>query len=634
MATPAEPVKDPMLPRTLAILTVLALAFPLTGADTPVAAKAVAKAPTAAEWTPVQQALASAAADAAARVTVLNRAYPAWPDGPLALARFHLEADRADQAVEPARQAAKLGHPQGEALLAQALLMAGRPREALAVAETSKAPDATGWLRYWGASAAAAVSDWAKAKTLLTDARTRAGAQAPKDFYFLAGRLAQQGKDWQAAEDALADAVTRDPSFWDGWYELGRVRALRAELEAGTAGQSWGGAENAFTTALRGRPQDRAAKVGLARAKSGLARAAHADGDTVAEASRLREAIALLDQVLKEQPDHRDANLLAGDAHLHLDEWPAAAEHLSKARTLGAKDRALPFNLALALQNSGRTEEATQLLAVLQAVTAGERITVGLNAYANGQYQLAARMLTDAAQDPALDPDNAGAAWRFAGHAHTKLATAGAGDAARDAASSCYREAGNVRDMEGRRFHLALEGSISPQRAYDAGWRWLAWEGYLSLPAWFQVIGHYGAAKTQGEGLAGLARHAPAHLLFWTMLCVLPLALFGLSLLRRMRTPIDEVPVPTRSPSQAPKRLAKVETEDYAHPPRPPARSATAGPKDETAGVPILRPVARPRQAVEKALTMDMSGGDQGQATMKPTTYDAGAGALERKRRS
>ena len=65
-----------------------------------------------------------------------------------------------------------------------------------------------------------------------------------------------------------------------------------------------------------------------------------------------------------------------------------------------------------------------------------------------------------------------------------------------------------------------------------------------------------------------------------------PLALFGLSLLRRMRTPIDEVPVPTRSPSQAPKRLAKVETEDYAHPPRPPARSATVGPKDETAGVP------------------------------------------------
>jgi tetratricopeptide (TPR) repeat protein len=621
-----------MLLRSLAVLV---LAVPLVGAEVPAATKAAAKAPTAVEWTPVQQALSSGAADAAARVTALNRAYPAWADGPLALARFHLDGGRAAQAVEPARQAARLGHLQGEAVLAQALLAAGRPREAITVAETAKTVDETGWVRYWGAAAAASVSDWAKARTLLAEARTRGGTQSPKDFYFLAGRLAQQAKDWGAAEDALADAVTRDPSFWDGWYELGRVRALRAELEPSGAITLWGGAENAFAAALRGRPQDHETRVGLARAKSGLARLAHADGDTVAEASRLRDAVTLLDQVLKDQPDHRDANLLVGDAHLHLEEWPAAAEHLAKARALGAKDRALPFNLALALQNAGRTEEATAMLAALEAVNAGERITVGLNAYANGQFQLAARMLADAAQDPVLDGDNAGAAWRFAGHAHRMLAAAGAGDTARDSASASYRQAGNLRDMEGRRFHLALEGEASPQRAYAAGWTWLAWENYLSLPAWFQVIGHYGAAKTHGQGLAGLARHAPLHLLFWTMLCVLPLALFGLSVLRRMRAPVDEVPVPARPASQPPKRLAKVETEEYDHPPRPqrvPPRAAVAGPKDETAATPMLRPVARPRQAVEKAMTMEIPAGDQAQATMKPTTYDAGAGALERKR--
>ncbi len=602
--------------------------------------------PTPMEWATTQKALKAEPINGQAKLLELIKAYPAWADGPLALANHHLVAGRPNEAVEPARRASRLGNPQADAVLARALLGSSRPREALAAVTASKAVDADGWLHYWGAAAAAAMGDSAKARALLADARARAGAKIPKDFAFLAGRLAGQNRDWVAAESAFAEAVSRDLDFWDAWYELGRVRALRAELEPSGAEQLWGGAVNAFAAAVKGRPQDLAARTGLARAKSGLARCAHAAGDQASETSRLREALIQLDIVLLAKPDDRDAHLLAGDAHLHLAEWPAAAEHLARARTLGAKDRALPFNLALALHNAGRSSEATAVLGSLSAVSAGERITVGLNAYTNGQYQLAAKLLAEAGADPVLDAETAGAALRFAGHAYANLAERGGGAEALNSASACYRSAGDLRDVPGRRFHLALEGAIDAPRAYAAAWTWLAWEGYRSLPAWFQVVGHYGAATSHGQGLGGVARHAPVHLVFWAVLVTLPLGMFALALLRHLREPVDEIPQPAPRPvaarPPAPRRAAsKDETEDYFTPPRrkaPPTPTPTkrpaSGEKDETRVASVLPPKVTARRADEKAGTADM---DPGQAdptaTMKPTAFVHGAGALEPKRR-
>jgi len=74
------------------------------------------------EWATTQKALKAEPINGQAKLLELIKAYPAWADGPLALANHHLDAGRPNEAVEPARRASRLGNPQADAVLARALL--------------------------------------------------------------------------------------------------------------------------------------------------------------------------------------------------------------------------------------------------------------------------------------------------------------------------------------------------------------------------------------------------------------------------------------------------------------------------------------------------------------------------------
>ncbi|MCK6490022.1 MAG: hypothetical protein L6R48_17175, partial [Planctomycetes bacterium] len=521
---------------------------PASAAATRPAARteATGNAPAADEWRKVQLAIEADAKEAGAALADITRRYPRWGDGWRAQATWQLRKGLRAEAAASAKSGLAAGDAPCAALLARALVESGRAKEALAVVavEAERGGDGDGWLSYWGGEAALDLNDLDKARDMVARAQARAGAKVPAWFLLLEARLKLRTKSWAEAEALLERATAARAELLDAWYELGRVRLLRAELEPEGAQARLRQADEAFRTALIGRPGDAGVRLGAARAALGLGRLAAAAGQDTEATSQFRRAAETLEPVLKATPDDRDARLTAGEARLRLGDWATAADHLGRARTLGAKDHSLPFNLAMALQNCGRQAEAAAALQGLSATTPPEQVAVGMGAWSAGDAVLAARMLGDAATAlTASDPVNAGACWRFAGHAHRRAADRLGADAGTereqelDAAAACWAKAGDLKDYEARRFLIAQESARDPVRAYAVAWKQIGWEDGISLAGWRLALANYAGAVTRGQGLAGMAANAPLHLAGWLALVLLPLALFAWALVRRNRTP-------------------------------------------------------------------------------------------------
>lgn len=593
---------------------------------TPPVSTTTQAAPTAAEWEPVRVALANNQSDADALLTAVLRRYPNWADGSKTLARRLLDQGKAAEALAAAKRASVLAPTDDEALRIQVRALAdlGRKDEIYALVNGASTKDATGWVRYEAGIAAVGFSDAAKADAFLKEAKSRVGPKIPPEFLFLESRVAILARDFPRAELSLASATAQQADFWDGWYELGRVRLVLADHDREQRANWISKASTAFATVVKGLPDDANGHIGLGRTALEEAKLLLADNRTDPAGSKLRDAVVELNRALEKAPDAAEAYVLLGDAQLRLEHWAEAVTALQRAKGLGAKDRSLTFNLAIALQQSGQNDAAQALLKSVTAASPAEQVTIGMSAYRSRNWLLAVNLLASAV-DGLEDPATQGPVWRFIGHAESHLAeskTGNAQNAALDAAAEAYRRAGDLHDFPARHFHLATQAARSPELAYAAAWQSISWDT-INPTAWGLAIGNYGAAKTGGQGLSGMANRAPLHLALWAMLILLPLAFFVLGLLRRNKQnqadsgairAVNETPRQARPPSgkvggkasgsttKAPPTKAPVpRTQPPRQPVRPTPRPA-AGAKTETEEI-----VNRAPPAKQKAETIAMA---------------------------
>lgn len=579
---------------------------------------AAANAPGTAEWEPVRAALANDDPSAQVQLLALIKRYPTWADGTKALAKSLLDQGKTAEALAAARRASQLAPNDDQALRIQVRALAdlGRKAEVYALVDSTATKDPTGWIRYDAGLAAVGFNDPTKAETWLKDAKSRAGSKIPAEFLFLESRIAILTRDFARAELALTSATSQQADFWDGWYELGRVRLVLADNDRAQRAAWIDKADAAFSVVCKGVPDDANGHLGLGRAKLEEAKLQLGSNQTDQAGGKLREAIAQLDLALAKAPDSAEAYVLLGDANVRLEQWAAAATALQRAKTLGAKDRSLTFNLAIALQQTGKNDEAQALLKSVTAASPAEQVTIGMGAYRSRNYLLAVQLLESAVEG--LDNSSAkGATWRFIGHAYGHIADGKTGEgqnSPRDAAAEAYRKAGDLLDFDARRSYLSSEAARSPEHAYAAAWQSIHWDT-LNLSAWGLAIGNYGLAKTGGQGLGGMANRAPLHVALWGCLVVLPLIFFAMGLLRRTKksgaasTPMapraartgkpatsSVQPGPGKSPTRGQTSGSGTKSPLPRQPTRPTPRPELGG-KDETAE--IVNPAPRIKQKAE-----------------------------------
>jgi tetratricopeptide (TPR) repeat protein len=562
--------------------------------------------PTREEWTPVKTAIADNAANAVELLEGLTKQYPRWTDGLCELARQYFKQDRPADAEKCANQALGVdpAHAEAGSLSIQAKIAAGRGAEAFALADTFTASTDTksGYVFYQAALAAFQLGDIGRSEEYLKRAKDHIGKTIPAQFHYLEGRLAlrQTIPDVDRAEACLVRAVTSDDKLFDAWYEFGRVEIARADQHPNLAQELLTKADDAFARVLKALPNDYESWLGRGRCQLGLSKIM-VDRDLGDGRHQLSEAESCLRHALGLNEQLADAETCLGEVLLKYEKFEEAIEHLQKARALGATDRAVDFNLALAYEKTKRVSEARQVLKRLEAVSPAEKITKGITYYKAGRFESALNLLNLALDntDITSDPELSGALLRFIGHAwqawarqldkqvrKTEDATASEEVQRRtDEASMAYRKAGDLGDTLAQRSFLALECQQVPERAYAAAWSYLAWRGYRSPVGWGAVIGHYGASK---------AWRNPVHIAIWAVVAVVLLVLW----LKNQFRPAATVSLRPRSADGQPITPNRITRERTADAPR--AKPAAAP-----------SPLARRKQALQAKTAGDAAGESQ-----------------------
>ena len=499
-----------------------------------VAAFAV-EAPGEAEWAPVAQSLEAGGADAVASVEAITARYPKWPDGHRALAVARLRAGDPSGAWKAARAAMGLNQSDVAAatLGMQALATLGRHDDAYKVADLfNDTSDAGGAVASQAAITALAAHNEQRLTGYLKEAKTRISGPAPI-LDFIAAKQAQRAKDLPGAVAALDRAITAKPDYRDALYELGRVLTVQAMQSSDQAEALLGKADVALLAAARFDAKDADSRFGLGRARLEHGKRLLAAGQTDPGNAKLREALTAFDEGLQLDPANRDGKLWKGDALLRLKRYDEAAPMLKQAFNAGATDRALPFNLSLALSRSGKSEEAAKVLENVEAKSDDERMTLAMNAFGQGNWAAAQKMLFDTLDSLPVDtPEQAKrrwAAYRYLGHCARELAVTAEGERKEElieTASKYYKEAGDNDDFVSRHWYLHVEVPRDPLKAFDAGRQLMRWDGAWSVPAWKLMASNYGFKVSRGQGFAGALKHSPAHLMLWTLLSIIPVGLF------------------------------------------------------------------------------------------------------------
>ncbi len=527
------------------------------------AALNAAIAPTREEWAPVEKAIKSGAVDAETQLAAITQRFPDWPDGHRELARLRLNRKDDAGALAAALRAVDLtfadpkGTPDHDAasLAIQALTRLDRGGEGFVIADRFPgAKDAKGWVNYAAAGAAFAIPDIARAEKYLVLAKERAGQNIPAAFHLLDSRLALSAKDLRRAETSLRSAVTTDGTLLDAWYELGRVQSALAAQDPQRAKEYYAKASESFQRVAMKLSDDYESWFGMGRCQLELGKLSADETDGEGGKDSFSQAVLALGKALERKPDLADAHLALGEAHLRLAAYDLAVTHLRRAQELGAHDRSLDFNLALALGKSGRVDEAEAVIGAAQAISAGEKVTKGMSSYKAGNHVLALAMLRDAVDDEdiAKDPAAAAAVTRFIGHAYAGIANrqrkAGDADATTKAehdALASYRAAGDLGDTWSQRHFLSLADRMDATTAYAAGLTFLGWRKWLSPAGWKVVIRHYGQSAAWRD---------PIHLGAWGVVIGLPLILWLKSLFRRKPKTIAGDSRPSATPASRRKR--------------------------------------------------------------------------------
>jgi hypothetical protein len=502
------------------------------------AALAVAvEAPTEAEWAPVAQALEAGGAESVTSVEAITVRFPKWPDGHRALASARLRAGDPSGAWKAARAALSLDKTDtvAAALGMQALSSLGRYDDAYKVADLfTDATDVGGPVAAQAAICALQARNDARLATYLAAAKARTSGAAPI-LDFVAAKQAQRAKDLPAAAAALERVVATRPDYRDALYELGRVRTVQAMQTPAQAAELLAKAEEAFIASARQDRHDADSRFGLGRARLEHGKSLIATGKVDDGAAMLRLALTALDEGLQLEPGNREGKLWKGDALLRLERFAEAASLLKQAFAAGAIDRALPFNLSLALARSGKPDEAAKVLENVEAEGGEEQLILAMNAVAQGNWAAAQSLLTKSLDDLPTDTPEAAkrrwSAYRYLGHCARELAATATprtevSEEQLETAAKFYKEAGDNGDFPSRHWYLHLQAQRSPLEAFKAGQQSLKWDGMWNLPAWKLLAGNYGWKVSHGEGLAGTMKHGPAHLMLWGLLVFITVGLF------------------------------------------------------------------------------------------------------------
>lgn len=497
-----------------------------------------ADAPTDAEWSPVAQTLQSSPADAVAGIEAITAKYPKWPDGFRALALARMQSGDPSGAWKAARAALGLnkGDTAAAALGMQCLAVVGRYDDAYKVADLfSDQTDAGGQVASQAAITALQAGNEAKLAAFLEIAKRRGGDNGAPVLDFIAAKQAQRKGDLPAAAAALEHAIAARADYRDALYELGRVRIVLALTSPEQADGLLAKAEESLQAAARLDARDADSRFGLGRARLERGKRLIAAGKADEGNALLRVAITALDEGLQIRPTDRDAKLWKGDALLRLERYEEAAPLLRMAMRNGAQDRALPFNLSLALSKSGKSAEAAEVLAGVQAESTDEQLTMAMNAFDQGNWVAARKLLIGALDDLPIDkPETAARRWstvRYIGHTYRAQAEAlDRNDPEREElienAVNAYKEAGNNADFVARHWYMHVQVPRGPQQAFTAGRQSVAWDGWWNPPAWKLLAGNYGYKVSKGEGVMGAFKHGPAHVMLWLLLAIIPVGLF------------------------------------------------------------------------------------------------------------
>ncbi|RIH82961.1 Beta-barrel assembly-enhancing protease [Meiothermus luteus] len=273
------------------------------------------------------------------------------------------------------------GDPELTSLLADSLVRAGKPLEALPVLYQiiSREPGNT--------QAISQIADIYVAQGLPQRALREIdrGLEAAQDNSARAQLLLKKSTLQQDREQtaSLQEAVRLDPKLWAAHYNLGVAR-----LREGNAR----GALESFQNAYAQNPEEPRVLLGLATAYDRLGQAAEA-GRFAAMAARLSqgnerlealflqgksaytlrrysEAVELLSQLTQQKPDNAEAWFLLGVSQFNLKDYAAAAASLERAQSL-APSAATAANLGAALYSAGRYSDAERVLS--QAVALDNR---------------------------------------------------------------------------------------------------------------------------------------------------------------------------------------------------------------------------------------------------------------------
>lgn len=494
-----------------------------------------ADAPTEAEWAPVAQSMEGSGTEAVASIETITAKYPKWPDGHRALAAARLRAGDPSGGWKAARAAIGLNKADTAAAVLglQALAILARYDDAFKVADLfNDASDPGGTVAAQAAITALMARNDQRLADYLKAAKARSNGAAPI-LDFITAKQAQRAKDLPGAAAALDRAIAAKPDYRDALYELGRVRTVQALQTPAQAEELLGKADEAFSAAAKLDNKDSDSRFGLGRARLELGKRLLAAGKTDPGSAKLREALGSLDEALQLEPANRDGKLWKGDVLLRLERYEEAAPMLKQAFNAGATDRALPFNLSLALSRSGKPDEAAKVLENVEAQSDDERLTLAINAFNLGNWSAAQKLFTDARDNIPVEPAESAkrrwAVYRYLGHCARELAAGAEGekrDELIETASMYYKEAGNNGDFAARHWYMHHEVQRGPLQAFEAGRQSIKWNGMWNPPAWKLLAGNYGFKVSRGEGFAGAWKHSKPHLMLWTLLTFIPIGLF------------------------------------------------------------------------------------------------------------
>jgi tetratricopeptide (TPR) repeat protein len=192
-----------------------------------------------------------------------------------------------------------------------------------------------------------------------------------------AGVLAAQQGDYETAAQAFEESCRLDPRLPDACYYLGRalyylnrfedaLTPLRKSLGAGgDAARAHTAIAQALEALGRAEEAEQSFRAALRSGKAPETRVRYAvflfrQGRTV-------EALHPLQEVLKADPAHFEANLESGRVLLQLGRLEDAVKHLERALESRPDSSQAHLLAARALQRSGRTAEAEKHLKAVKA---------------------------------------------------------------------------------------------------------------------------------------------------------------------------------------------------------------------------------------------------------------------------